>query len=318
MPYIVDFTKVGDGLLLDLVNHENEKDYKIEDLDMTGTPEIIVEEGFNTQVVISTKDNSVDYKDVTVKYNRIDLGILFSVTGCRIREIDLDYVEGVLSLNKKVYEAINRRYGINATTTDFSLSASTQGGAVLTALTDSLAYIGTIQVDIIPSLTTQIPNVVLDGFKIGYYGRKWIISPLEHYPIHAVYHSVSQEMPENFFGGSWEAIKTVVLTSEELFYYNHPLGYTLDLYGKDIPDKAAYEFIALHSDEAYNDGKASLVDNGDGTTSWKIISSKSPYLNETVLTVPSVDGSRTFMLISKQEGRVTNSNQPVYCWKRIA
>lgn len=318
MPYIVDFKKVGDGLLLDLVNHENEKDYKLEDLDLTGIPEVIEEEGFNTQVVIRTKDNDVDYKDVTVKYNRIDLGILFSITGCRIREVDLNFVDGDLLLDEEVYAAINRRYGVNATPTDFTLSTGNNGGATLTALTDSLAYIGELQVDIIPSLATLIPNVVLDGFKIGYYGRKWIISPLDHYPVGSVYNTTSKETPENQFGGVWEEIKTLALSSDEMFYYNHPLGFSIDVYDVDVPTNDAYEFIALHMDAVYNANKAELIEVEGAVPTWKITSTDSPFLNETIDAVDSVAGSRTFMLISKKEGQITNSTVPIYSWKRVA
>lgn len=315
MTYVVDFNKSGDELLLDLVNHDNRTSFKYEDLIMVKPPTVLEDDIRNTQTAIQTKDPDVDIKEVLVKYNRIDIGMLFSVVGCRVRELTIDYVNDVPQLNNKFFDSIKQRYGLTMLPEDFTITRGSKGTIRITANEGSLTYIGSTIVEIIPSLETRIPNTQLDGFKIGYYGEQWVIAPTEIYPRHSVFYaSHPAAAPQQHFGGEWEPVTTHVLSGDQMFYHNHPIGYAVELIGADIPKSDAYTYVALHNDEAYNEGVAVKV---EGKPQLEIVDESSPLYGQIVDIVNPVSGSRTFMMVSKRPGRVTDKDDPIYAWRRL-
>ena len=58
---------------------------------------------------------------IKVYYNRIDLAVLFSLTGIQLKEVELDLVNGSLVINDKFFTELERRYGVRCTADDFEI-----------------------------------------------------------------------------------------------------------------------------------------------------------------------------------------------------
>lgn len=118
----------------------------------------------NTITTVVTTGDGYDVEEVPVKYNRIGLDVLFSLTGIEIREINLDVnPDGTAVLNQRVLDDINRRYGVNFVMADFDLSHD-KDGYHIAASANSVAFNGETMFDVLQSLTTRVPNTTLVGF----------------------------------------------------------------------------------------------------------------------------------------------------------
>lgn len=118
----------------------------------------------NTITTIVTTTDGYDVEDVPVKYNRIGLDVLFSLTGIEIREINLDVnPDGTVVLNQRVLNDINRRYGVNFVMADFDLSHD-EDGYHIAASANSVAFNSETDFTVLRSLTTRVPNTTLVGF----------------------------------------------------------------------------------------------------------------------------------------------------------
>lgn len=324
MAYPVDLKLNGTALLLGLVNYDNSLTLKEEDVTMVRPPEVLPEgSARNSQTVITTTDPSytegVDAADVTVQYNRIDVGLLFSVVECMVREINIDIVDGVPTLNDKVFAEINRRYGLNASAEDFTLSLDGENRMFLTAKAESLAYIGTREIRIISSLSTLVQMPVLDGFYVDYVDGVHVLVPNEAYPVNSVYVTSDQAFnPVTEFGGEWTRVTSIVLTPDEFAYYHNPIGAVVELIGEQVPPSAFYEYVVLGNDAAYNGDNVEIISMAGGKQGVRILDIDSPLKGQEFEFVPSIQGSKAYMMINRIDGRVSTSGAPEYAWKRTA
>lgn len=118
----------------------------------------------NTITTVVTTGDDFDVEEVPVKYNRIGLDALFSLTGIEIREINLDVnPDGSIVLNQRVLNDINRRYGVNFVMADFILSHD-KDGYHIAASENSVAFNSETMFNVLRSLTTRVPNTTLVGF----------------------------------------------------------------------------------------------------------------------------------------------------------
>ncbi len=118
----------------------------------------------NTITTVVTTGDGYDVEEVPVKYNRIGLDVLFSLTGIEIREINLDVnPDGSVVLNQRVLDDINRRYGVNFVSSDFDLSLE-EDGYHIAASANSVAFNDKTKFNVLRSLTTRVPNTTLVGF----------------------------------------------------------------------------------------------------------------------------------------------------------
>ncbi len=118
----------------------------------------------NTITTIVTTGDGFDVEEVPVKYNRIGLDVLFSLTGIEIREINMDVnPDGTVVLNQRVLDDINRRYGVNFVMADFDLSHD-ENGYHIAASVNSVAFNSETDFTVLRSLTTRVPNTTLVGF----------------------------------------------------------------------------------------------------------------------------------------------------------
>ena len=324
MAYPVDLKLKGTALLLGLVNYDNNLTLQESDVVMVRPP-VAQPEGSlrNTQTTIVTTDpdyiEGVDAADVQVMYNRIDVGILFSVVECMVRENNIDMVDGVPTINGKIFDEINRRYGLNASNEDFTLSLDAEQRLFITAKEVSLAYIGTREVRIISALASRIAMPVLDGFHVQEIDNTHVLVPNEAYPVNSTYTTTDQNaLPETLFGGTWTRQPSIVLTVDELPYYNLGVGHVVELIGEEVPKSAHYDFIVLGNDTAYNEGKAETVTLSNGKQGVKVTLATSPLHNREFEAVPSIQGSKAYMLIKRAEGNVSSTAAPEYVWKRTA
>lgn len=118
----------------------------------------------NTITTVVTTDGEYDVKEVEVRYNRIGIDELFSLSGLSARENNLDVEEGgQIVLNQRVLDEINRRYGVNFTMADFELIYDHRG-YTLKASPNSVAFNSETSFEIIRALTSRVPNTTLNGF----------------------------------------------------------------------------------------------------------------------------------------------------------
>lgn len=165
MPYVVDFTKDPKTLVLELLNSENGTNLSEADFDILPVAPIATKPGFNTELPLKWKTTDDMIGLVKVYYNRIDLAVLFSLTGITLKEVMLDLVDGSLVLNDKFFDELFRRYGVRCTAADFEIKAEA-GGFKLYARDANLAYSGSMGVGIEKSLFTRVFHPILDGFSL--------------------------------------------------------------------------------------------------------------------------------------------------------
>jgi hypothetical protein len=165
MPYIVDFNKAPETLLLELVNSENNATLTFDQVELMPPEVETTKLGYNTKTPILWKTTSDMIGVVNVFYNRIDLDVLFSLTGISLKEVNLDLDEQLTPIiNDKFFDELHRRYNVTFSSNDFGFTGDTV--KALTANADNFAYIGTTSYDIERSLYTRVQSTLLDGFTL--------------------------------------------------------------------------------------------------------------------------------------------------------
>lgn len=162
MPYSVDFDKAPKSLLLELINVTNELDLTLEQLEFTNYLQS-TKEGYNTQVDVWWRTTADMVGKVTVHYNRIELDILFSITGLTVKELNIDVDSGRPVINDRVYAEIARRYPVTFTSEDFEL-VDDGNNILLKARSNNAAYTSQFPVLLERSLRSRVANPVLDGW----------------------------------------------------------------------------------------------------------------------------------------------------------
>lgn len=311
--YVVDFKKPSNGLLLGLVNFDNKdnpdwEDILLEDVILVQPPEAQPQgSAKNTKTIIRTKKDEFTVRDVEVFYNRIDINYLFSAVGLFVQELNLDEDgEGGFLLNQKTFDEINRKYGLNFTSEDFSMYRDGERYAVR-SIEDSLAYIGNRDINIIPSLATRVATTALDGFFVINHENMWVLSFTEAYPVNSIYTTASAfDDPNHTVGGKW--VKTPVnnVTPDEAYFMNLPYGYIVNLVTP--PDRSEhFVMIDLGAGSSYNEGYAVETDEG-----WKVTYEPSREFDK----VAPYHPTGSYLLIHRAAGDV-NTGEPIYRWTRV-
>lgn len=166
MAYVIDFTKDPNSLILGLINDNNNCNLTENEVELL-TPEVITDKpGFDTRLPVRWKTTPDMVGVVNVYYNRIDLAVLFSLTGISLKEVNLDLDESLnVIMNEKFYTELARRYGVVFSDADFSFT-NDSGTFTLAANPLNRAYKGSMGTAIERSLFTRIQDPILDGFSI--------------------------------------------------------------------------------------------------------------------------------------------------------
>ena len=166
MPYIVDFNKAPETLLLELVNSENNAALTFDQIELMPPSVETTKPGYNTKTPIRWKTTGDMIGVVNVFYNRIDLAVLFSLTGISLKEVNLDLDDQLsVIVNDKFFTELNRRYNVTFTSADFGFTVD-ETGHVLTANPDNFAYQGMSLASIEQSLFTRVQSPILNGFSL--------------------------------------------------------------------------------------------------------------------------------------------------------
>lgn len=166
MPYIVDFNKAPETLLLELVNSENNAALTFDQIELMPPSVETTKPGYNTKTPIRWKTTGDMIGVVNVFYNRIDLDVLFSLTGVNLKEVNLDLDDQLnVIINDKFLDELNRRYNVTFHGTDFGFTLG-ESGHVLSANPLNFAYQGSTDVGIERSLYTRVQSTLLDGFSL--------------------------------------------------------------------------------------------------------------------------------------------------------
>ena len=160
MPNQLDFKKPPKQLLLEMFNLANQLDCTLDQLTFANIRPSL-KAGYNTATDIGWNTTADKVGMVTVNYNRIDLGVLFSLCGMSVKELNVDVVDGKLQTTSRVWEEIERRYGIKMSPDDFDI---VDGYVVPKG--SNVAYTGTHDIDVEWSLATRISSVQLNGFTL--------------------------------------------------------------------------------------------------------------------------------------------------------
>lgn len=170
MAYITDMTKTPIQMLLGLINADN--DFGLLPVEVNALAPVITVadvDGRNTKIDIDLLviPSEVEGDFVEFKYERIDLGTLFSQAGASFREVDVPLnVNGVPADASVFYAEILRKFGVAMNTTDFAYSLKAAGVITITANVANVAYIGSFDITVGNSLQTRVATKVLDGFEI--------------------------------------------------------------------------------------------------------------------------------------------------------
>ena len=167
MAYVVDFTKDPDSLVLGLINDNNPSaNLTKNEVDLLDPIAITTHPGYDTQLPVRWKTTGDMVGTVNVYYNRIDLAVLFSLTGISLKEVNLDIDENHnVILNDKFYTELTRRYGVVFTPNDFEF-AGVDGNFTLSAKALNRAYKGNLAAVIERSLFSRVRDPILDGFDL--------------------------------------------------------------------------------------------------------------------------------------------------------
>lgn len=166
MPYIVDFNKAPKTLLLELLNSENGSALTEDQVELMSPIVETTQVGFDTKLPIRWRTTSDMVGVVNVYYNRIDLEVLFSLTGITLKEVNLDLDEQLnVIINDKFFDELKRRYQVTFTSNDFGFTAG-ETGPTLAALPSNVAYKGSVAAAIERSLFTRVQAPILNGFSL--------------------------------------------------------------------------------------------------------------------------------------------------------
>lgn len=313
--YVVDFRKSAHELLLGLINFENKDnpDWEPilpEDVILIQPPTALpASSPKNTKTTIRTKKDEFTVRDVDVFYNRISIDILFSAVGLFVQELNIDKIgETGFAMNSKVFDEINRKYGVNFGPDDFALFRDGDR-YVIRAEDKSLVFIGRRDINIIPSLATRVATTALDGFFVVSYDNVWVLSFTEAYPVSSVYSTNTPFVnPNQTIGGVWERLPVHNLTSDEAYFMNLPLRYVVSLNEPPVRRQdGAYVMIELGRDSTYNEGYAVATEDG-----WEITYEDSPEFGN----IAPYGPKGSYILIYRAEGEV-NTGSAVYRWSRV-
>lgn len=311
--YVVDFKKPSNELLLGLVNFDNKdnpdwEDILLEDVILVQPPEAQPQgSAKNTKTIIRTKKDEFSVRDVEVFYNRIDINYLFSAVGLFVQELNLDEDgEGGFLLNQKTFDEINRKYGLSLSSEDFSMYRDGER-YVIRSEEDSLAYIGTRDINVIPSLATRVATTALDGFFVVNYDSQWVLSFTEAYPVDSVFTTTSAfEDPNRTIGGVWTKMPVINATTDEAYFMGLPYGYIVNLV--EPPARSEhYVMIDLGAGSDYNEGYAVETEEG-----WEITLPESREFGK----VAPFHPAGSYLLIHHAEGDI-NTGTPIYRWTRV-
>lgn len=176
MAYVTNFTKTPLEMLLGLINNDNNFSLVPADVAVRNITEITQAPSgspANTSIEIDMLTNEVQDDFVTFYYNRIDLAYLFSLIDPSVRQVDVPVDANGLPVDNTVFiTELLRKYGIAFNTNDFdvySMYARTGQEAdksilVLDANVSNVAYIGSVEIDVLASLAARVATTQLDGF----------------------------------------------------------------------------------------------------------------------------------------------------------
>ena len=176
MAYVTNFTKTPLEMLLGLINDDNNFSLVPADVAVRNITEITRAPSgstYNTSIEVDLLTNEVTDDFATFYYNRIDLTYLFSLIDPSIRQVDVPVdANGLPVDNTEFITELLRKYGVafNATDFDFTTKYATTGIEadkailVLTAAASNVAYIGSVEIDVVASLASRVATTQLDGF----------------------------------------------------------------------------------------------------------------------------------------------------------
>lgn len=204
MSYVVDLAKSPKTLFTELINTENNITLTDEQFSIH-TPEVETTKlGFDTKTALEWIGGGDTIGLVNVFYNRIDINTLFSLTGIRLKEVNLTKLDGHVILDDNFYLELQRRYGLNCTSADFEFVLDTDGMYVFRAKPGNLAFKGEYAGDLELSLATRVSDQILDGFVV-----------IDNHDIGLVIlsHSIDTYVPDN-------NLSTLTLASADLVSYS--------------------------------------------------------------------------------------------------
>lgn len=104
---MIDYTKWGVEIALDLINEANGTDYDLIDLTIEGVSELDEDEdGFNTSATLKPTYGSMYEGSINVKYNRVDIQSLLKSVSIVLKPFNGSFISDYLP-------DFNRRYGFN-------------------------------------------------------------------------------------------------------------------------------------------------------------------------------------------------------------
>lgn len=162
-------------MLLDEINRNNDKSYTVNDLEFRNlqsmiptTPEKVTVNGKeytvtrNTTIEAKAKDAEVADDWVTLAYQRISLDKLFSECDPELLEVDI-VTDGKLQLGDLWREVI-RKYKVRMDAEGFGALVNNDILRIR-ATDDNVAYTGSVNIKVAPSLFSRVFNRQLDGFE---------------------------------------------------------------------------------------------------------------------------------------------------------
>ena len=172
MAYVVDYSKLPRTLLRELINYANGAELTDEQITF-GNIRPSELEGYNTAVDVTWVTTADMVGTVTVNFNRIDLGHLFSLTGLSVKElnvaVDGDHKVVLLDGQEKsaFFNEVNRRYGLDFTTFMDQFTVDTVGDKqYFKPSADNVAYTGQEELLVELSLATRVARPELNGFTL--------------------------------------------------------------------------------------------------------------------------------------------------------
>lgn len=178
--YVTDMTKTPVQMLLGLVNVSNDLGLKPEDVQIkppvviadAAPEEVLNDKGEtvtitrNTSIQIDLLTDEVENEFVDFKYQRVDLGVLFSQIAPNFREVDIPLNDnGVPAVAADFFAEVQRKFGVAMTEADFAYELAGADQIRVTAKPENYAYIGEVVIDVVNSLVTRVAKTTLEGFE---------------------------------------------------------------------------------------------------------------------------------------------------------
>lgn len=154
-----DIKKAPIDMLLGLFNEQNGTAYTSETLKIHDD---VDHTGERSSITVETLLDESDIRTATITYDPIPINELFSLTGIKLREVDI-FDEAHQHDASKILAEINRKYGLYTDSENYVLD-SIDGATVFSASATNPVYVGSVQVDYELSLHTRVSNKWLEGF----------------------------------------------------------------------------------------------------------------------------------------------------------